>query len=196
MDRLSALTTLGLAAVTACDKKPTGEPLPSRANISKVTTTNAASPASFCDKYFAGDTGPALELPPLVDGTLPASTGRWRWINVWATWCKPCVEEMPRLARWHAKLTGAGRPFDLAFISVDEDPADLAAHRKDHPDAPPSPRLADPTKQTVWYQHVGLDAAAPIPIHVFVTPSGHVRCARAAGVRETDYAAIEKLLGE
>ena len=59
-----------------------------------------------------------------------------------------------------------------------------------------STRLADPDKQGDWYVSLGLDAGAPVPIHVFVEPSGHVRCARAGGVREGDFAAIEKLFSE
>jgi hypothetical protein len=31
---------------------------------------------------------------------------------------------------------------------------------------------------------------------VFVSPAGHIRCVRAGGVSERDYAAIESLLGE
>ena len=194
MDRLSTLIALG-AALTACESKQSGEPPPSRTNVSKVATSEV-SVEELCDKHFAGDTGPLLKLPPLVEGAIAPSSTTWRWINVWATWCKPCVEEMPRLVRWRDKLGTSGKPVDLAFISVDEDPADLASHRTDHPDTPPSPRLAEPAKQTEFYTSVGLDAAAPVPIHIFVRPSGHVACARAGSVRDRDLPAIEKLLAE
>jgi hypothetical protein len=61
---------------------------------------------------------------------------------------------------------------------------------------PDSARLADPKKQAAWFTALGLDASSPIPIHVFVSPAGHIRCVRAGGVSERDYAAIESLLGE
>ncbi len=155
-----------------------------------------ASTAAFCDVHNADDKGPAFAFPALA-GTAPApQPGHWRWINIWATWCKPCVEEMPRIARWQSKLAAAGHPVDLAFVSVDEKDADVAAFRQHHADAPESARLAEPDKQTTWFTALGLDAGSPIPIHVFVSPAGHVRCARAGGVREQDYAAIEQLLGE
>ena len=67
-------------------------------------------------------------------------------VDFWATWCKPCVEEMPRLAKWREKLGAAGKRYELSFISVDEDEADLVDFRKDFPDAPASPRLAEPAK--------------------------------------------------
>lgn len=194
MDRLPTLIVV--VALAGCESKPSGEPAPARANVAKVTATNAASVEAFCDVHYPAGKGPAFQLPPLVDGSLPATTASWRWINVWATWCKPCVEEMPRLVSWRARLAAAGKPFELAFISVDEDAAALAQHRTAHPDTPASPRLADPAKQADWYAAVGLDASAPIPIHIFVDPGGHVRCARAGGVRERDFAAIEKLLAD
>lgn len=43
--------------------------------------------------------------------------GRFRLINVWATWCGPCVEEFPVLVQ--AMRRFSMRPFDLITISVD-----------------------------------------------------------------------------
>jgi thiol-disulfide isomerase/thioredoxin len=158
----------------------------------------ASSPAvdAFCDKHYAGDTGPALTLPALVDGSITPPGTTWRWINVWSTWCKPCVDELPRLVRWHDQRVAAGKPFDLAFISIDEDPADLASFRREYPATPASPRLANPADQGAWYAALGLPANAPVPIHVFVRPSGHIACARARAVRDGDLPVVETLLAE
>jgi thiol-disulfide isomerase/thioredoxin len=38
-------------------------------------------------------------------------------VNLWATWCPPCVEEMPSLERLQARLGGAG--FTVLAISSD-----------------------------------------------------------------------------
>jgi thiol-disulfide isomerase/thioredoxin len=193
MDRLSAVIGAAVLLLVACDDKKQEPVVSSRTNAAKVSATQGASTAAFCDVHHPGDTGPVFKVPPLVGGELPAKASGWRWVNVWATWCKPCVEEMPRLAKWREKLDNK---FELAFVSVDEDDADLAAFRKDHPESPASPRLADLAKQAEWYAAVGLDGSPPIPIHIFVTPKGHVRCARAGGVREADFAAVEMLFTE
>ena len=193
MDRLSALITLVAASsLLACDGGKKEQPVAGRTDTTKVAQ-KAVSTDAFCDVHFAGTAGPTFTVPPLVGGTLAPTAPTWRWINVWATWCKPCVEEMPRLAKWREKL---GASYELAFISIDENDADVAAFRKAHPDAPASPRLADPAKQGEWLVSLGLDSGAPVPIHIFVGPQGHVRCARAGGVREQDFAAIQKLLAE
>lgn len=46
-------------------------------------------------------------------------------LNIWATWCAPCREEMPSMERLHKKL--ADTDFRIAAVSVDGDtfyPAD------------------------------------------------------------------------
>lgn len=40
--------------------------------------------------------------------------GKAVFINVWATWCKPCVEEMPSIKRAQAMLQGKNIEFLLA----------------------------------------------------------------------------------
>ena len=47
-------------------------------------------------------------------------------LNVWATWCEPCREEMPALDRLQAKLGGAR--FQVIALSVDQ-PGAAIAHK-------------------------------------------------------------------
>jgi thiol-disulfide isomerase/thioredoxin len=44
-------------------------------------------------------------------------------VNVWATWCEPCREEMPNLLRFHREHRGRG--LRLVLVSAD-DPAERA----------------------------------------------------------------------
>ena len=39
-------------------------------------------------------------------------------LNIWATWCAPCREEMPALDRLQAKL--GGRDFEVVALSIDQ----------------------------------------------------------------------------
>jgi thiol-disulfide isomerase/thioredoxin len=53
--------------------------------------------------------------------TLAAFQGRVVLLNFWATWCAPCIREMPSLDRLQAKLKGEG----LVVVAVSEDFAGL-----------------------------------------------------------------------
>jgi peroxiredoxin len=48
-------------------------------------------------------------------------------LNFWATWCKPCEDEMPAMQRLHARL--AGPDFALLAVSVDQDEQEVRAFR-------------------------------------------------------------------
>lgn len=56
-------------------------------------------------------------------------------VNLWATWCVPCREEMPALNALQAKAGGAG--FGVVPISVD---------------------AGEPDKPKAFYEEIGLDA--------------------------------------
>src|SRR3970282_2295696 len=118
MDRLSAVIAAALAALSACEDKPVDPAAAARAN------TVAAAPAkpqeaaeSFCDAADPAGAGPAVKLPALTGGAEPGRATTWRWINLWATWCKPCIEEMPRLRRFRDQQAAAGRTIELVFVS-------------------------------------------------------------------------------
>ena len=53
--------------------------------------------------------------------SLAAFRGRVVLVNFWATWCAPCVKEMPALDRLAGRLKG--RPFALVALNVDREGA-------------------------------------------------------------------------
>jgi peroxiredoxin len=71
-----------------------------------------------------GARAPAFELPRIGGGAslnLEQLSGKIVLVNFWATWCKPCEDEMPAMERLYQALRGSG--FELVAISVDEDEA-------------------------------------------------------------------------
>jgi len=60
---------------------------------------------------------------PMSDGgsfTLSAQRGKVVLVNFWATWCPPCLEEMPAMERLWRRHKDAG--FVLLAVSLDSDP--------------------------------------------------------------------------
>ena len=54
---------------------------------------------------------------------LSEKRGRVVLVNFWATWCKPCEEEMPSMERLYQRLAPQG--FELVAVSVDEEAGDI-----------------------------------------------------------------------
>lgn len=164
---------------------------------SRVDAVQAAAPAQvdpkqFCEAWHEAAAAPPLSLPPLA-GPPPATSGRSRWINVWATWCKPCIEELPRLARWRDEL-GRKAEFELVFLSADGDPAAVQEFASAHPEVVGSLELQSADLLQSWAAAIGVPGQAVLPIHVFVDGKDRVRCVRTAGIGEDDRAAVEQLL--
>lgn len=66
---------------------------------------------------------PVLDLPVWGGGRwqLAAQRGRPVLLNLWATWCEPCVEELPALAALGAAYASQG--LGVVFINHREAPA-------------------------------------------------------------------------
>jgi len=61
-----------------------------------------------------------FSLPDLKDKTHTLSDYRGKvvLVNFWASWCMPCVEEMPELTRLKQQL--ADQPFEILALNVGE----------------------------------------------------------------------------
>lgn len=56
-----------------------------------------------------------------LDALRAKSKGRVLVMNLWATWCKPCIEEFPDFVK--LQKTYADKGLDVIFISIDDDDA-------------------------------------------------------------------------
>jgi len=81
----------------------------------------AAAPAWVTATRAAGK-GPRIEVRDIdqILADVRRARGKPVLVNVWATWCEPCKEEMPDLLRIHQ----AYAPKGLRLMLVSTDPAD------------------------------------------------------------------------
>jgi|GEM_PF-409390 thiol-disulfide isomerase/thioredoxin len=67
------------------------------------------------------------EDSPLLD---PDAEGNLVFLNLWATWCGPCLAEMPAMASLYEELSGRG--FSMVAVS-DEDPETVREFLEESP---------------------------------------------------------------
>ena len=103
---IAALLALALAG---CDKGKPGEPQESVSGIAKI------------DSSARGHEAPATPFLDAQDQpvTLAAFRGKPLIVNLWATWCAPCLKEMPALDRLAGQLDREGGKVRLIAVSVD-----------------------------------------------------------------------------
>ena len=110
--RLIVLLLVGVAAV-ACDRQKEEAP---------QAPLGQAAPAKGIDRSHRGAAAPAATFKDGKGGEtrLANFAGRPTLVNLWATWCGPCVKELPTLATLAERDTG------IAVIAVAQDDGDQA----------------------------------------------------------------------
>ena len=92
-------------------------------------------------------------------------SGKIAVIDFWATWCKPCVTELPGLAEYHRRLQGQGMVVLLSF-NVGEKRRDVEAFLKKSPVSFPvyiGDALVEPLELAAFPTKLILDARKPGP---------------------------------
>jgi thiol-disulfide isomerase/thioredoxin len=102
-----------------------------------------------------------------VNQPLPGE-GRWRLINFWASWCPPCVEEMPVLDAYHR----AQGPDGVQVIGIAlEDAADARGFLERVPVG--FPNFAEPNSTRDSSVRLG-NARGLLPYTVLIDPQGRL----------------------
>lgn len=90
--------------------------------IAGAVALGAVGPAYARPRMPLHDKPREMLSPPFVDGagrdlTLADFRGKVVLLNIWATWCVPCREEMPTLDRLQGQL--GGDDFHVIPLSID-----------------------------------------------------------------------------
>ncbi|MCP4248287.1 MAG: redoxin domain-containing protein [bacterium] len=123
-------------------------------------------------KFKIGDPAPTLEVSDL-DGNkirLADLKGKTVLLDFWATWCGPCVAEIPHLKDVYAKF-GQRPDFALIGISLDEKPDTVRRFIKQQ--KMPWPQVVgDQAGATKAADNYGVQA---IPATFLITPDGKIQ---------------------
>ncbi len=137
--------------------------------------------ASAPGGHFEGEDveAPDFTLPSIGGGDVSLSDfrGKWVFVNFWATWCGPCVVEMPMMNNLYKELKDEG--FDMVAISVDKnDAADVQAFVDEH-------KLDFTILHDRDNSIMKMYGVTTLPLSYIISPEGHV-IAQSLGAREWD----------
>lgn len=188
----AVIVTAALVALAGCGGGPSPAPnfaeAPRGAEFSPVD----AGDVEPCSSLPLGGQQAGAELLPDLDLSCLTSrrqinlrdlSGRPVLVNLWATWCGPCREEMPRLQAAYERFGDR-----VAFVGVDT---------QDYPDAAGEfleevgvtyPQLADPDGELLGFTRV-----PGLPVTLLLDADGVIVNRHIGGLDESD---IEELIGE
>ena len=115
-------------------------------------------------------------------------------VNLWATWCGPCVAELPELVEMHRMYRG--RNFRLVTISLDEPAkraAALAVLQKNHVSA--KNLILKTEDRDKFAEALDKEWPGPVPYTILIAPGGKIVYRKSGPIEPLDVkrAIVEKL---
>jgi thiol-disulfide isomerase/thioredoxin len=153
--------------------------------LSRPAAVLAAALAFAMPAQAAMPAQPTLHVTTLDGKTfdLAAQRGKWVIVNYWATWCVPCIKEMPDISRFvaaHKNVVAIGLAYE------DSEPADIKAFLAKHP-------VVYPIAQVTLDQPLkDFDEPRGLPTTYLISPDGKVAKHIVGPVTE---ASLEGLIG-
>lgn len=104
--------------VSGCDRQSAPPAQPRETAVPATSSGETAQLTGKIDRSFAGRPLPDVEVKDAAGKSLALASlaGKPVLVNLWATWCAPCVVEMPLLDRIAQDMDGR-----LSVVTVSED---------------------------------------------------------------------------
>ena len=111
---------------------------------------------------------PSLSVTTLTGAPwqLANQRGHWVIVNFWATWCAPCIKEMPDISRFVSRHQKTVRAIGLAYD--DSELADIRAFAAKHPVSYPLAQV------TLDKPPADFDTPRNLPVTYVIRPDGTV----------------------
>jgi thiol-disulfide isomerase/thioredoxin len=150
--------------LSAC--QPGSDPAPESVAAAESTPTGTAE-ATVADATPAEITHPTLVVDTLDHGSfdLASHRGQWVVVNFWATWCKPCIKEIPDLSAFDAAREDV-QVIGLAYEEIEI--ADLREFLGRHPAGYPIAVL------DVYNPPADFDTPRGLPMTYLIDPDGRI----------------------
>lgn len=97
-------------------------------NVARAGAISALALAAACSRPSHAGSAPVATDVPGIQARVEAARGRPVLLSFWATWCKPCVEEIPGLVELHADRKHGAHVVAVSldnFLSGDDKAVDV-----------------------------------------------------------------------
>lgn len=107
---MSMLALLAVGCNTAVKEQSSNDSIANKSNTEEVTEAKLVEKANSINASFKNINGETVSLQDLK--------GKVVVMNFWATWCPPCIAEMPSLQKLHEELKAEK---DIVFMAIEVD---------------------------------------------------------------------------